>query len=429
MRPEGSHLTLRLIAVAAVAFVAMCVVLLSLRGEAGTDERSALRDAPLGAAVVVPNTRPVTVPEARRSVTVTLADHTGQTELCGAGWVPYDGLMPPELSPELAARAEAATLRLASRLQGEADERSRAAGWLMQLAYDISHAGSGTVALQARCGNDRACIAEAERLRMESMQRASVPAANTLATLAATSRDPLVYAAAVRACEPMGSIVTLAPACQLISVEQWARVDPDNTVPWLNVATTAAARNDVAGVNEAMYRAAAASTSRVAGSALAGTAIAASKAVTGEFEQAQAFQSALSIVFDWQLPAYQNALHYCVAAALRDSNRLQACDALARAFIAHPSSLVEERIGFRIAERLGWPAEALSEVRAKSDAHIRAQQDFFARPEPLGCASVDRSRDYWLQVARDGEVAATRALAMPPATAATPYSAAPPPAR
>ena len=56
----------------------------------------------------------------------------------------------------------------------------------------------------------------------------------------------------------------------------------------------------------------------------------------------------MQVALDWQLPACQNAPHDCVATALRDSHRLQACEALARAFIAHPSSLIEARIDFRI---------------------------------------------------------------------------------
>lgn len=124
--------------------------------------------------------------------------------------------------------------------------------------------------------------------------------------------------------------------------------------------------------------------------------------------------------FRWVVGTVRSGQHGSLAAGFQHGRHSE---------IAHPSSLIDERIGFRIGERLGWPAEASVEVCVKSDAGMPAQQDFFARPQPLSRAGVDRLRDDWLQVARVGEVAATRALATPPAPAATPYFATPPPAR
>jgi len=95
---------------------------------------------------------------------------------------------------------------------------------------------------QLRCGSDRVCISEAEGRRFEARHAAGIRSADILATLASSSRDPLVDAAAVRACEPMGIVATRVQVRQLISVEQWARLDPGNTVSWLQVSSTAATR-------------------------------------------------------------------------------------------------------------------------------------------------------------------------------------------
>lgn len=84
---------------------------------------------------------------------------------------------------------------------------------------DFQHSAPEThEAEQLRCGSDRVCISEAEGRRFEARHAAGVRSADILATLASSSPDPFVYAAAVRACEPMGIVATRAQACQLISV-------------------------------------------------------------------------------------------------------------------------------------------------------------------------------------------------------------------
>lgn len=158
-----------------------------------------------------------------------------------------------------------------------------------------------------------------------------------------------------------------------------------------------------------------------------------------------------------QVPPYQTVAQYCAASALHDSNRWQACDALARNFVERPSTLIERRIGERIGERARWPPEKIAARREEDDAMGQARAELLSALQPFGCRAVKGRRDYLLQVSRLGEFGAARAtmvasgrsvatlaaqaraerdaVALAAAAeaasqpASTPYSAAPPPAR
>ncbi len=75
-----------------------------------------------------------------------------------------------------------------------------------------------------------------------------------MARLAIGSQDPVVYALAVEACK--GWSVDDYGACNLISRAQWARLDPDNAVPWLEVAAQARENNEAEAEEQALRMAA-----------------------------------------------------------------------------------------------------------------------------------------------------------------------------
>jgi hypothetical protein len=71
-----------------------------------------------------------------------------------------------------------------------------------------------------------------------------------LAAMAASTRDPRLYALALRACwrKP-------GQECQSLSARRWSELDPDNAMPWLMMMDEAALHRDISGVQEALYRA------------------------------------------------------------------------------------------------------------------------------------------------------------------------------
>lgn len=63
-----------------------------------------------------------------------------------------------------------------------------------------------------------------------------------IARLAVGSQDPVVYALAIEACKSRTS--NDYGTCHLISRAQWAHLDPDNAIPWLEVAAQARQNNE-----------------------------------------------------------------------------------------------------------------------------------------------------------------------------------------
>jgi hypothetical protein len=71
-----------------------------------------------------------------------------------------------------------------------------------------------------------------------------------LAVMAASTRDPRLYALALRACWHKAS-----RACQSLSPRRWSELDPQNAMPWLMMMDEAATSQDVSGFQEALYHA------------------------------------------------------------------------------------------------------------------------------------------------------------------------------
>ena len=75
-----------------------------------------------------------------------------------------------------------------------------------------------------------------------------------MARLAVGSLDPVVYAIALEACK--GSLAADAAACKLLSRTQWARLDADSALPWLELAAEASRQQAFDAEAEAMQHAA-----------------------------------------------------------------------------------------------------------------------------------------------------------------------------
>ena len=69
-----------------------------------------------------------------------------------------------------------------------------------------------------------------------------------LAAMAASTRDPRLYAMALRACWHKSD-----RDCQGLSARRWAELDPDNAMPWTLLLDEAGERRDISGMQEAMF--------------------------------------------------------------------------------------------------------------------------------------------------------------------------------
>jgi len=180
-----------------------------------------------------------------------------------------------------------------------------------------------------------------------------------LAKQATATLDARVYAMALKECES-------APAqgsCALLNLEQWARLDDGNAMPWLHLLQRARQRNEAAQIHEALYRIGAAARFDARPFAAAGSVadhagpsdldvMAAQLLAVDAFMQASARQ-----------PAFQALTLVCTGAALADANRRQACDSAAATLAERSDSLLAVVVGATLGRRLGWPDDRIDALR------------------------------------------------------------------
>lgn len=71
-----------------------------------------------------------------------------------------------------------------------------------------------------------------------------------LAAMAMSTRDPRLYALALRTCWRRPS-----QECQSLSARRWSELEPNNAMPWLMMMDEAALNQDISGLQEALYHA------------------------------------------------------------------------------------------------------------------------------------------------------------------------------
>ena len=345
-----------------------------------------------------------------------------EAEVCGLGIVKVDRHDPHGLQQVPEASRSEAYARLQAGLRASPEERVRAAGLLLEARWLAGQAAASLAAATPACAaSDAACRREVRRAARAAGALAAAPATDALAQRAAGSSDAEVYGFAVEACARDETLADAAPWCRQISVEQWARLEPDNAVPWLEVAAAARRRGDAAAENEAIYRAAVASRSDAHRATPALVA-----AETMPLDAPEAGRSAVIAELAAVPPAIgwrglDVANRHCAADALRDANRHQTCDALAEALTARGTTLREAAVGRRLGERLGWPHERVQGLRDEQRALAAAASRYLSEFGRLSCEGVQR-RTRWLEmVAAQGEIGAARQLldrfGAPPAAA------------
>jgi hypothetical protein len=293
-------------------------------------------------------------------------------------------------------------------LEHSASERDRSVGLLLRMYTDTQQAFLAEQATaRDTCGDEPTCTSRVMGDTIESLHRYAMPAIQALAGVAASSSDPFVYATAFQACAFFAAEDARAATCQMLSAAQWARIDADNSVPWLYVAAQAAKHGDLAGLGEAMNRVAQARSGQDYRSEATVIAEGAIREGPGE-ESASMF--VLGAIAAWPLPPYQVASQYCAGPSLVDSNRLQICDSIAHRFADHGSNFIEQRIGIRMGERVGWPPEQIAAMRLRSDIEMLGYSRTVTSGTIDDCQGLARFRADWTRQARlGGELEAARA--------------------
>jgi hypothetical protein len=226
-----------------------------------------------------------------------------------------------------------------------------------------------------------------------------------LARAAAAGDDPALYAMAWAACQPDAE-GQRPGACQLLSLRQWTRIDADNGVPWLKLAGEARSHTDSATEAEALYRASMASRFDAHWGLFPNLADQALPPDTPGWQRYQAMLQAAGVQAAVALPEMRAPLEHCSPQRL-DANRRQVCEALAKALVDKGTTLWDHTMASALGRRLGWPAERLAALQRERDA-MQGLALMHSPTLSLDCAGVERTRQWFADLFRHGELGAMR---------------------
>jgi hypothetical protein len=267
--------------------------------------------------------------------------------------------------------------------------------------------------------NNRECPAEANRIGAQAARVYREP----LAKFASTSDNSEVYAIGFYACDSYFAPGTDSQCTQL-SAEQWARLEPNNAVPWLYVAREAAKRGTLATRDEALFRASRAQTSDSHWSTFVAHMLQSSAQGSQPLEiQTAADRTGLGWFGTSDAPApsvYPQVYNFCSADAVADPNRRQVCSDLAEVMTERADRPVTLFVGSKVANNVGWPPDRLRILQDRMAAYTKIDQTSLWSPENAGSCDFLRSVHSWVSDAlRYGQVGAyQRAIAASGKTAA-----------
>lgn len=241
------------------------------------------------------------------------------------------------------------------------------------------------------------------------------PHVTQLVQLAINTADPAIYAQALHVCQNWGHEVA---ACNVIKVEQWARLEPDNMQPWLKLADRAYERKDTAGLNEALFRASKAKVDRSYANLTVARLLPTGRGEVSGLELRSGVILGAGVAAAWVLPGLRSASDYCSAETVSDANRRQVCEALANTMVSHSESLVGMTVAARIGARLGWSSERVEAIRNQAKAlGAFAWSNQLGLPEAQAISAEDcdmyqRTASRLARTFEVGELVAARELAL-----------------
>jgi hypothetical protein len=357
---------------------------------------------PVQASAVVPalpaSAAPPAVEAATSAAAPLAADLSGpeEVQICGGAWLTAeaDGRVSADEAKAFNQHAtELARAQTLAAMAASSDERAQAAAHLYQSVIDRS---------QQLCASTGQCVQPSDAL-----QGSTDPEVTVLVQLAQSSTDPQVYAWAYRACVVSGS--SAESPCQLVTTEQWARLDPTNAMPWLFMAAEADKRGDADGVNDAMFHVANAERQDTGWGALVAQVI--QHAPAGDAHLGES----LNLVFETlgieaSAPGpYAMPSKYCGVGNLADANRRETCEGIATVLLQKSRTLLDRGIGLGIARRLGWPPEQIKSLEDEQEALSAAVGS--ATPHVIdegSCAELHHALDHFRDLGVYGELETAR---------------------
>ncbi len=269
-----------------------------------------------------------------------------------------------QFPPGIEAAAQSAFGSLAADLAARPTDRDRAMGLFLQAIAASTAAHAAWVHSHGDCADDdKAC----QSAVAQSVRNATTDSRRALLRLATTTSDADAYGLAVQSCRPWFGESSIDD-CALLSAAQWARIEPDNAVPWLNLAADAKRRNDRSALEAALNRASKARYSDPHHDQISELLASDAFAAQSPPVQLRLAISLVGIEAALAFPEYQGLMQYCGGAAQADPNRTQTCGDLAATLIEHGRTVVDVAIGGKVAERIGSTDPRLSALLDQADA-------------------------------------------------------------
>lgn len=231
-------------------------------------------------------------------------------------------------------------------------------------------------------------------------------AAHALARRAARTQDPRLYRLAFQACTALAR--PREGHCAQVSARQWARLEPDNAVPWMFLAFQAEhMEDDAAAEAEALHRIGRATTVdagfddirravQAHGDRQSAAGLSAAMNVSRRVAQAESWSSTRRAFVPGR----------CSEPHVRDANRHQQCDRVARMLLRHGRSQPDRHLAMHLGRSLGWPA---AEVEALQLEMVRLAMGAQAFQRGLPASPCERTRAtlaFTDETLRDGVTAA-----------------------
>jgi hypothetical protein len=255
---------------------------------------------------------------------------SGETDLCGHGWVNQDEV--EGIRAEARAAADRTFSLLKDKLAASPRERESALGLYLQRSTE------------------------------------------SLIRLASASRDPQVYALAFLSCG-----YSRSGACESLSAEQWAKLEPDNAVPWLLVAS--APYNGITR-DDAIYRASAAQ--RVDAHFPDFLGMLQWPEIRGQAPQTRSVLAEDLSGLRLTLPTLPLSPFYrfCNVPSVAEPSHMSICNNLAKLFLDRDRTMIGLTVGVKLAQSADWSPDVVKSLAETKTAYQAAYQAALAGRMP-----------------------------------------------
>ena len=189
-----------------------------------------------------------------------------------------------------------------------------------------------------------------------------------LVQLAAGGNDAAVYAIAAGLCQTGFSGADAAGACQRISLAEWARLDPDNAVPWIAIAQAARTRGDTRAEASAFARAAAARRIDNSTVSLLSFAMGETPRDATPLEKSALTIELIGYETAWGRPEISEIGRYCSMAAVNQDETRKECNSIAELLVGPGTTMLYFGFGGTLGARVGWPAERVRQIADEKEA-------------------------------------------------------------